>query len=370
MFRAVCIIGALTILAAPAVVQADAVVEYKLTYTYEELGREISTTDLISGMTIGNGAFFEGGWIDPDNGVNAFHFNYLDCLEQWDGVEAVHPITGEAMPLDCFHHGYGADCAPEVKMPLLTDGLKNEAVDGTNEAVVLRDFGRACLVARYDFDEPTDIGEIQVFTRNLDVRIFQNYDVYVSYDENQTTGLEPLAEQVVNGIFGYSTNPVTDRKEWSYTHVYDCTGQPLATGVRKLRFVFWPVGLGDLMMDPWRGYWHPSQDGSFWSTVCPDLYPAEPGDVDGRMKPFNGPIVPEIDVLPPQSFTPGDADGDGLATIADFAVMEENFEGPDGGADALPIAYAAIPFDFDPKDCDVDLADFATFQIMYNPIVE
>jgi len=352
-------LGALTslalILAGGGMAGAQVIVEWNMANSEPALGQTIRAGDLIDGKTIDAGAFFESAFVDPVNNVHAFNFKYFGCLEQWDGIEST---TYD--PLDCFWHGYGdpGGCDPVYHMPDLTDGTGVFAP-------VQRDFARACLVARYDFDQPTDIGEILVFAHNegRDVRVFQHYDVYVSYD-GSLTGMTPLRLGAQTAWFGAAnsqvTFPGTDAPwAWSYTHIFNCSNPVLAAGVRKIRFVFYASGIGDLMMDPWRGYWNES--GPILN--CQAQYPAEPGDLDGRYKPFVAPMVAEIDVLPPQPITPGDVNADTLVNLADFAAWGEAMEGPGVG----PIAYAARPLDFSPRDCDVDLADFAAFQRLLVP---
>ncbi len=346
--------GAVAILMC-GVADAQVVVEWQMANSQAALNQPIRAGDLIDGMTIDAGAFFEGGFVDPVNDVHAFNHNFLGCLEQWDGIE-----SPQFRPLHCFWHGYGdpGGCNPEFHMPDLTDGTGIFAP-------VLRDFARACLVARYDFAQPTDIGEILVFAHNegRDVRVFQHYDVYVSYD-GSLTGMTPLRIGAQTAWFGAAnsqvTFPGTDAPwAWSYTHIFNCSSPVLATGVRKIRFVFYSSGIGDLMMDPWRGYWNASGP----VLGCQAQYPPEPRDVDGRYKPFVSPMIAEIDVLPPQPISAGDVNGDTLVNLADFAAWGEAMDGPGVG----PIAYVARPLDFTPRDCDVDLADFAVFQRLLVP---
>lgn len=362
--RAVHVVGLVAVLAVAGSAFAQPTFEYEysdygLDFPPPDISRYIQFSDLIADYTIGYNGFFEGGDVDPANNVECYNFSPFGCLEQYDGVENAY-----VWPVDCFWHGLGGNCGPDVQMPFLTDG------DGSF-SVPFRDFARASNVLRYDFDEPTDIGEIVVWTEYEDPtfaspRLFQTYDVYVSYDDS-TTGMTLLAQDVRNGEWGASIMPAS--YQGSYTALYDCASSTLATGVTKIRFVFYPVTYdgSDLMADAWRGYWHPGNSAA-WNACETDpngpQIPADPRDLDGRQKTFVASWVNEIDVLPPQAMNdPGDGDGDSDVDLVDLEAFGYAVTGPDLG----PIAYAERPFDFASKDCDVDLADFASMQVLVTP---
>lgn len=312
-----------------------------------DIERYIAADDLVAYFDTTWNGYFEGGNVDPANNVKCFNFNYSGCLEQFDGVE-----NAFAWPVSAFWHSL-PDPSPATWMPNFTDGTGIFAVP-------LRDFARASNVIRYDFDTPTDIGSVLVWTefdQPTSGRVFMNYDVFVSYDDS-TTGMTPLAVDVRNGEWGISTN-VGARS--SYTHVYNCDGGPLATGVRKIRFVFYPVTYdnADLFADAWRGYWHPANPA--WWQACEATFPADPRDADGRQKTFVSSWVAEIDVLAPETLTPGDATGDGVVNAQDVAALFGALTGPDNG----PLASLVRPLDYPVKDCDIDLYDVAQFQAAY-----
>lgn len=355
MGLAAVVVAGLALCVAPAGAQPTfefAFSEFDLDSAPPDLERYLVELDLIDFFEPGFGAALEGGVVDPDNGVESFNFKFFGCLEQWDGVE-----SETVSPVDCFWHGYGAQCTAEAQMLNLTDGT---GIFG----VVMRDFARAANVLRYDFETPVDIGSIQVWTEDNSrgIRAFMHYDVYYSTD-GSLTGMTPLATSVRNGEFGITTNNAeTLNAASSFTNVYDCTSDTVASGVTNLRFVFYNVGFdgGDLFVDPWRGYWHPDNS-SDW-LACEAEFPADPQDLDGRQKPFVASVVAEIDVLEPQpENAPGDFDGDGSVGVADFLAVDTVYTGPDGG----PLSSAARPLDFVAKDCDVDLEDVAGFQLVY-----
>lgn len=70
--------------------------------------------------------------------------------------------------------------------------------------------------------------------------MFQHYDEYVSYGDS-TEALTPLTLGVTKGIFGAATNPGLHAS--SLTHLCDSRGGARATGVSKIRFVFYAVGI-------------------------------------------------------------------------------------------------------------------------------
>ncbi len=324
--------------------------EFSLDAPPPDIDRYIALDDMIAFTTVGAGAEFESGDVDPNNFVECFNFNYLGCLEQFNGEENPYewPVPG-------FWHG-ASDSSPERWMPELTDGTGIFAAP-------LRDFAYASNVFRYDFDEPVDIGEIVVWTEDNSkmARAFMHYDVFVSYDDS-LQDLAPLATGVTNGEFGITTNPGLYNS--SYTHVYDCASQTLATGVTKIRFVFYNVSYdsSDLFVDPWRGYWHPANSPA-WN-ACEDTYPADWQDVDGRQKPFVASWIAEIDILEPQPAPlPGDGNGDGMVDIDDLADMATNLTGPDKG----PLTYGRRAYDFElpSRDCDIDLVDVAGMQVAF-----
>ncbi len=341
---------AAAILAAPATAQVlveSGFSEFNLDSPPPDLDRFIEETDLIAFFDAGFGAELEGGVVDPNNGVESFNFNFLGCLEQWDGVEDPAIVD----PVDCFWHGFGPACTAEAQMLNLTDGT---GIFG----VVLRDFAFAANVIRFDFDTPTDIGSIRVWTEDnsKSIRAFMHYDVYVSFD-GSLTDMTLLARGARNGEFGVTTNPGLFNS--SFTELYDCSNETLVSGVTNIRFVFYAVGTdgGDLLLDPWRGY-NPDLNSPQW-LACETTYPADPEDIDGRQKAFVTPNLAEIDIFPPAARnSDGDVDGDGLVTVADAPAVFECVTGPDAGL----VGTLCLPLDYAVKDCDVDLADVAAFQ--------
>jgi hypothetical protein len=325
--------------------------EFDLDSAPPDLDRYIVEDDLIAFFDDGFGAALEGGLIDPNNGVESYNFNFMGCLEQWDGIE-----NAFVSPVDCFWHGFGPGCTAAARMLDITDGT---GIFG----VILRDFARAANVLRFDFDSPTDIGSIRVWTEDNSkgVRAFMHYDVYVSYDES-LTDMTLLAKGVRNGEFGITTNAGVWNS--SYTEVYNCTDEVLASGVTNIRFVFYCVGTdgGDLLLDPWRGY-NPDLNGPDWLN-CEATYPADPEEIDGRQKAFVAPNLAEIDILAPQARNAdGDVDGDSSVTQSDAVELYECVNGPGNG----PNATLCIPLDYATKDCDVDMADVAAFQAAVGP---
>lgn len=316
------------------------VVQYGWAFNYAQLGVAPADGDLLENkdIIVFGGAAFEAGLVDPVNGVESWAFAGEPdrCTEVYDGVE-----DPDQVPNPGFWHALG-DPSPEANFPLLTDGTLGLF------AAVLRDFSRAALVARYDFDTPKDIGEIRVLSRQTgrDVRVFQHYDVYASTDGGLTYA--PLALGVKNGAFGDENILYVV----SYTRVTSSAAVALATGVTNLRFVFYCVGLpGAMFVDPWRGYAN-EQDADF-VTRCQPVYPADPRDTDGRKQAFVGTFVDEIDVFPPA--LPGDGDADGDVDLADFTGFAGCLTGP-GPAQLAPTCWA---YDLPPRDGDVDLADYA-----------
>lgn len=273
--------------------------------------------DLIAGQL----AAFESGDVDPANGVFAYEFDAGLCLAM------------TATPLSGFWHGY-SDPSPAAHLAKFTDG----GIEG----VVLRDFGRAAAVLRYDFASPQRLRDIVVFARNpgRDGRVFQHYDVYVS--TNGGVDFEPLYLGVRTGPFG-STNPGTYGA--SFTRVYSAVPAPLAEHVDSVRLVFYDTHIGDTFFDPWQSN---TGEGASYQVQCPTQ---EPDDADGLRKAFSSPILVEIDM---HAVASGDFDADGDVDLADFAAFVACLSGPadlpDGGCAA---------FDFPPGDGVVDLRDGA-----------
>lgn len=321
-----------------------------------DVARSIEFDDLIVGYDLGAGAFFETGWIDPNNGVGSHIFNANGCLKIFDGIE--DPFE---FPVFSFWRDDPASNGdPNYWMFELTNG------DGVF-AVPLCDFARASNVVRYDFDEPTDIGEIVVWSEFEDDtvgsgRIFQNYDVFVSYDDS-TENMTLLAQDVRNGEWLASVADPLDLS--SYTLLYNCGSDTLATGVTKIRFVFYPTTYhnSDLFGDAWRGYWHPMNSPE-WNS-CEATYPADPRDRDGAQMTFVASWISEIDVLAPQGTLngPGDGNGDSLVNMSDFDLFAAAMAGPENG----PAGYDNRPFDLAANDCVIDLGDFAQMQALVVP---
>lgn len=315
--------------------------------------------DLIAWMDIGFGATFEKGEVDPANGVRAFNFNGKPdgCLEMYDGIES--PTYS---PLYGFWHEYGdlclnnpncdpnnpGGCAPVNHMIDLTDG------SGGLFAPVLRDFARSNLVARYDLGGPRDIDDVRVFSRmtGRDARVFQHYSVYVSKNDGATW--QPLAIDVMNGEYGDQNM----ESAVSFTRVYEPDAS-LAEGVTNIRFVFYAVGLSAnfSLVDPYQGYTGEPAD---FLTRCGTKVPAEPEDTDGFRRAFVSTFVDEIDVF---GYLQGDGNHDFAINLTDWQLFAPTMTGPDNG----PVGPTLRPFDFSPKDRDIDLADVAMLQRAYLP---
>ncbi len=306
----------------PAAPPSGAAVAYQFGASLAALDRAPAAGDLIVGQI----AAFEGGHVDPANGVAAFNLAPTACLEVL------------STPVTAFWHGY-SDPSPAAHLPRFTDG------DGL-VGVVLRDYARAACVLRYDLPVAADLREVRVFARNPDAdnRVLQHYDVFVSTDGGVT--YEPLATDVRTGGWGL-TNPGT----WtvSYTRVYPQLDPLLAEDVTNIRFVFYAVTAGGPLVDPWQGN---ANESATYRGSCPAV---EPADADGLRKAYVTPIITEIDVLARE---PGDTDVDGDVDLADFAVLAACLNGPD----VLHSGGVCRGVDFAPRDEDVDLADVAAFQ--------
>jgi hypothetical protein len=71
-------------------------------------------------------------------------------------------------------------------------------------------------------------------------------------------------------------------------------------------------------------------------------------------------IYGRIDIGADEVLIPGDCDGDNDIDLTDFANFQLCYTGLDGG----PVEVDCLCSDFD-NDGDVDLTDFATFQVAF-----
>lgn len=307
---------------------ANVKIEYQFATSLGGLGHAVSDSDLIQGDL----AAFESGDIDPDHDVYAYEFDSGTCLDMlWD------------TPLSGFWHGY-TDPSPAAHLPKFTDGLGDPGV-------VLRDFGRAAAVLRYDFATPTDVKESRVYAANsgMDGRVFQHYDVYVSTDFGATYDL--LAAGVKTDDFGATNNGAHGA---SLTRVHAPLSGTLVEDATNLRYVFFDTHVGDTFYDPWQSNRNESVG---YGNNCPDV---EPQDMDGYAKAFSAPTIVEIDVFE-RLF--GDTDADDDIDLDDFAEFEAWMTGPDVDYGDAPCRYLDAPT----RDHDVDLEDMAAFQQAFQP---
>lgn len=312
-------------LSAQAAVKTSHELKPKLT----QLTEQISSSDLINGISATNEGFVNFGEVD----------GHESCLVgSGDPCLGLPPICNPSEGfLQC-----GGVCTGDVTD--FTDGQAGALGDA-----ILRDFGRAAIIARFDLPQPKDIGEIRVFAANEDPnavgngRIFQTYTVEIS--KNNGASFQQLGPLVTTGNFG-SNNAAGNGA--SLTRVFDDATNVLAAGVTNIRFVMYCVSnTQGLYVDPWQGI---ANEDSSYKTVCPDV---EQQDVDGRRKAVEAPIIKEIDILPPgappiQCKNPvfdvvgGGANGqdsDGAVDAQDFGVFQTCITGagdPAGVFNSLP----------------------------------
>ncbi|MBN1512897.1 MAG: hypothetical protein JXB13_12860 [Phycisphaerae bacterium] len=315
--------------------QADVMTRYELEYNSDDLSHGVSATDLINGFGVNTDgtpldqginesaiAPYTDGIIDLTPGQEVFSWlmkSTVDCLPLNEGQpsDGFHPLTGNG------------------DMPDLVDGVAGPVLKS-----VLRDYGRASLVVRYGFSQPTDIGYIRVIGGNLlnrDGRVFHNYDVYYRQGDCGD-GICPAHGDLFSGMIGFdefvplaldvSTGPVgvgnTGLWQGSLTEVMDRDAKVMIPGCTDLRFVFYCVdNTTSFFLDPWQGN---AQESPQYQMDCPDV---EGRDTDGRQKAFVGPIIKEIDVFSPEDhfdFARGDIDYDGDRDMVDFAAFQGCFE--------------------------------------------
>lgn len=323
---------------------------WELGATFADISAAPSATDLLEGFpevtelpangVLSNEAinesFYSGtfGFIDETNGVYSFLMVDGVCLPMNVG-----------QPSDGFLPPYGA-------LTRLTDGILGGGTDN-----VLRDYGRAALVVRYGFTNPTDIGAIRVIGGNFnpDGRTFHHYNVWASTDGQGDFGNYFLvARGVKTGPYG-----VTNAGQWqaALTEVHDFDSKTLIAGCTDLRIEFFCVcNVDGYFMDPWQG--NAAEDAEYQAS-CPDV---EPEDTDGRRKAYVGPVVREVDAFAPGEITPwGDINYDGDKDLADFASMQLCASGS-------TTSGGCFRFDFN-EDSVVDVLDLAVFDgLMTGPV--
>ncbi len=257
-------------------------------------GIQISSSDLIQGLVPLRIAELAAGWPLSTN-----NFVPPDGL----GVCTPSPINSPNPGNLGFHAA-----TPDKSGARLTDGQMGAHVDS-----VLADFLSPAGVFQFNLPAASDIGEIRVFAQNVDPnaagngRVFQNYDVYISRDSNPDAKnrlFTRLVDRVITSNIvcwpdGMHPN-VNDTQAHNFpdgrigatlTRVFDASSPRLASGVTSIRFVFWPVSnTGGMFLDRWLG-----------KGGCVELDPrnVDPLDGDGFHRPFEAPIIKEIDVLPP-----------------------------------------------------------------------
>jgi hypothetical protein len=275
-------------------------------------------------------------------------------------------------PNDGITGFHSATSPPCLNGSCLTDGQAGAGVDS-----VLSDNAYPSAVFQFDLPVRTDIGAIHVFAANPgnDGRVFQDYDVEVSTDENPDPTqriFTPLITQVLSADIvidpiselptGLSPNGNDGSIGATLTVVNDDSSPTLAAGVTSIRFTFWAVSNTSRgFYDRWLGTTGP--DG------CPNAIP-DPEDIDGNKRAFEASIIKEIDVLPPAGpachTPPQDVNGDGDVDLTDFLVFQTCFNGPNrpyAGPPAVQGDCACLDAD---HDSDVDLTDFLAFQSCFN----
>ncbi|MCB9850712.1 MAG: PKD domain-containing protein [Phycisphaerales bacterium] len=184
----------------------------------------------------------------------------------------------------------------------LTDGE-----EGADVEAVLADFSRPSLQVVYNFGSPIAIERIRVFCRNIDGRVFQNYDV--AYSQVGSATYDTLVDNVTTGPFGQAN---TGALGGSFTEIAGNQPGPIAANVDALRFTFYCVS---------------QTSGEFR-----DEYDAfEPGDTDGLDQAIQASIIKEIDVFPfagSVTVNLADLDGDGDADTDDLAIFDPLLTGP------------------------------------------
>jgi len=316
--------------------QADVISRYEFAVNFNDLSNGISSTDLINGFGVNT----DGTPLDQGINESAIAPWTQGVIDLTPGQEVVSWLM-DTSPSGCL--GLVEFLASDGFHPLTGNGGMPDLVDGaagTALKSVLRDFGRASLVVRYGFSQPTDIGYIRVIAANLqdrNCRVFQHYDVYYRQGDcgdgicpahgDMSSGLVgfdefvPLALSVRTGDFGIYNSGIWQA---SLTEVMNRDAKVMIPGCTDLRFVFYCVAdTENRFMDPWQGNF--AEDESF-QLQCPAV---EDQDLDGKRKAFVASIIKEIDVFNPDDhfdFVRGDIDYDGDRDLVDFAAFQDCFE--------------------------------------------
>lgn len=322
-------------------------VRFELANNFVEL-TPISDSDLINGFGVNtNGlpineginesaiAPFVLGWIDPFNGPMPAEAGALPGVGSWlmESFGGCRQLF-YTQPSDGFFQGLPGN----GNMADLVDGVAGNFLKS-----VLRDFGRASLVVRYGFENPTDIGRIRVYAGNLnegsnvgrDGRAFHYYDIYARQgdcmgfsgecpagptDQDGFDEFFLVASGVSSGQPGTLTNnPANNPNPWegTMTDVVSFDANVLIPACTDLRIVIYAVSnTQGFFLDPWQGY---VNDDPALQAACEPTYPADAEDQDGFLKAFQAPIIKEIDVFGPIDTPTADVDYDGDIDLFDLA---------------------------------------------------
>jgi hypothetical protein len=330
-----------------AAVSGEVLVWDELAVNFGDLSEPISATDLVNGFTANTNGFnvpsefpvgqsinessiapYTSGVIDLLNNVNSWLMDTsggdLGCLNIID-----------LLPSDGFFPALPPTC-PGGGMVELSDGIAGTACQS-----VLRDFGRASLVVRYGFANPTDIGRLRVFAGNFndrDGRVFQHYDVWARQGdcldgicpahgslETSLVGYEeffPVVTGAKSGEFGLINDDIW---QGSLTEVLNFDSDILIEDCTDLRIVFYSVSNpGGVFTDPYQGY---AQESPEYRDACSNGIASmtEPEDQDGRRKAFTASVIKEIDVFAPFPTPTADIDYDDDIDLFDMAAMQRCF---------------------------------------------
>ena len=156
-------------------------------------------------------------------------------------------------------------------------------------------------------------------------------------------------------IYVYSGSPLV-----TYSDVQGGSGEPwFGTGCIDANPLFMDAGGGDYRIGPGS----PCIDAGDTDAVPPDVAT----DLAGRPRVADGDgnEVAVVDMGAYERGLPGDWDRDGSVDIDDWLEFPGCMSGPwDGAAWVMPSAECRGVFDFD-GDADVDLKDFAEFQVLF-----
>lgn len=317
-YRTACACCAVLALVVPAMGQVS--YNFELAPDLASLSTPIDGNDVLSGLP-GTSIL-----LNPDLAANyPANTNGYEPINDLPDTCASSPLSSPNPGISGFHSGVHPD--PLTQKLKLIDGQAGVNVDS-----VLADFAWPAGVFQFDLAEVTDIGEIRVFAANQDTdgRVFQNYDVLISTDDNPDTKervFTPLIDSVITSSVvcapdGYSPNGNDGSIGASLTRVYDQTNTVLASDVTSIRFLFYAVSNNANAF--WDEHVGPGPVGS----GCPAVpNPAEYYDVedlDGFRRSFQSPVIKEIDVIAAPRTTLVeicdngiDDDGDGLIDDAD-----------------------------------------------------